>query len=129
MQHKINVRKQALRERRLRQLRRASIFKYRLVITMPPWAVFVMAGAIGLALLTKPLLVTNVVSIIIVIMALILIYVSRRQVRALRYEVHEALNNIGNEDLELDDFDPIDNRPETIRLKKVNGRNSSRVSE
>lgn len=90
-----------------------------------------MAGAVGIALVTKPLLVTNVISLIITALALVLILVSRRQVRALRWDVHEALNNIGNEDLELEDFDPetVDNRPETIRLKKVNGRTSTRVSE
>jgi hypothetical protein len=50
-------------------------------------------------------------------------------VRALRYDVHEALNNIGNDELELGEFDTIDNSPETIRLKKVNGKRSARVSE
>lgn len=88
-----------------------------------------MAGAIGIALVSQPMLVTNVVSIIITTMALILILVCRRQVRALRYDVHEALNNIGNDELELGEFDTIDNSPETIRLKKVNGKRSARVSE
>lgn len=111
------------------KMRKASIFKYRLVITMPPWGVLVMAGAIGIALVSQPMLVTNVVSIIITTMALILILVCRRQVRALRYDVHEALNNIGNDELELGEFDTIDNSPETIRLKKVNGKRSARVSE
>jgi hypothetical protein len=112
------------------KMRKASIFKYRLVITIPPWGVLAMAGAIGIALVSQPMLVTNVVSIIITTVALILIYVARRQVRALRYDVHEALNNIGNDDLELDDtFETIDNTPETIRLKRVNGKRSARVSE
>jgi len=89
-----------------------------------------MAGAIGVALVIQPMLVTNVVSLVITTVALILIYVAKRQVRALRYDVHEALNNIGNDDLELSDtFEPIDNKPETIRLKRVNGKRSARVSE
>jgi hypothetical protein len=89
-----------------------------------------MAGAIAIALLAKPLLMTNIIALIVTAVALLLIKVARREVKTLRYEVHEALNNIGNEDLELKDYDVIDNRPDaTIRLKKVNGNSSTRVSE
>jgi hypothetical protein len=89
-----------------------------------------MAGAIGIALLAEPLLMTNIIALIITAVALLLIKISRKEVKTLRYEVHEALNNIGNEDLELKDYDVIDNTPDaTIRLKRVNGNSSSRVSE
>lgn len=116
------------REPMTKRQRRSSLFQYRLVITMPTWGVFVMAGAIGIALLAKPLLVTNIVALIVTTVALLLVKVARREVKKLRYEVHEALNNIGNDELELGDY--IDNRPDaTIRLKRVNGNSSSRVSE
>jgi len=91
-----------------------------------------MAGAIGIALLAKPLLMTNIIALIITAVALLLIKVSRREVKMLRHEVHEALNNIGNEDLILNGYsdDVIDNRYDAnIKLKRVNGNSSSRVSE
>jgi hypothetical protein len=120
------------REPMTRRQRRSSLFHYRLIITIPAWGVFVMAGAIAIALLAKPLLMTNIIALIVTAVALLLIKISRREVKHLRYEVHEALNNIGNEDLILNGYgdDIIDNRPDaTIKLKKVNGNSSSRVSE
>jgi hypothetical protein len=88
-----------------------------------------MGGAVAIALVTQPMLVTNIISVAVAGTCVVLLVVARRNVKALRFEVHEALNNIGNEDLELEDYEP---KPETIRLKKMdhtNGRKSSRISE
>jgi hypothetical protein len=92
-----------------------------------------MASAIGFGLLTKPMLATNIVSFVLVVASLICVWVSRRIVRGLRHDVHEALNNINNDDdeliLKLDEYDPDEAEPKTIQLKKVNGQRSTRVSE
>jgi hypothetical protein len=89
-----------------------------------------MAGAVVFGLLAKPLLLTNIISVVCVALALVLVTAARRSVKALRFDVHEALNNIGNDELELGEYE--DAPPETIRLKKMdntNGHRSSRVSE
>lgn len=111
--------------------RRSTLFRYRIVITIPPWTVFVMAGAIGFALLRTPQLVTSIVSFCLTVAAVLCVWIARKQVRALRYDVHGALNDINSvsdddEELthKLEDYDP-----ETFHLKKVNGKRSSRVSE
>jgi hypothetical protein len=123
------VKRSIKRESAMRLARRASIFKYKIVITLPPWGVLVMAGAIGIALLSGPMLVTNIVAITTTVVALTLVYVARKQVGALRHDVHEALNNINNDNLEtLHEVPPVDG-PEPIRLKRVNNYPNSRVSE
>jgi hypothetical protein len=91
--------------------------------------VLVVAGAVTIGLVKEPMLVTNIVSCVVTFTSLVFVMVARRIVKALRFEVHEALNNIGNEELVLEEYEP---KPETIRLKKMgraNGSRSSRVSE
>jgi hypothetical protein len=116
------------RELMTTRLRKSTLFRYRIIVTMPPWSVFLLAGAIALGLMARPMLLVTIISIITTALSLILVTVARRQVTALRYDVHEALNNIGNDDLVLEDFDP-DPEPERIVLKRMNGKRSSRVSE
>jgi hypothetical protein len=120
------------REKMTAKMRRSTLFRYRIVITVPPWSVIVMASAIGFGLLTKPILATNIVSFVLVVASFICVWMSRRIVRGLRHDVHEALNNINNDDsgliLKTDEYDPED-EPKTFRLKKVNDQRSARVSE
>lgn len=127
MLHKTKMQKK--REALSAKVRKTTLFHYRIVITLPPWGVLVMAGAVGVGLVSQPMLVTNIVSVAATGIAVVFCVVARRIVKALRFEVHEALNNIGSDELELTDYEP---KPETIRLKKMghtNGSRSSRVSE
>jgi hypothetical protein len=108
--------------------RKATLFRYRLVITMPPWAVLVMGGAIGLAFLRTPEIATNAISFALVFASLVCVVISRRHVNALRHDIHEALNNIGNDSDEIE-HELVDYEPEAFQLKRVNGKRSARVSE
>jgi hypothetical protein len=112
--------------------RKSDLFRRRIVIAVPDWSVFVVAGAVGFGLLDKPLLVTNIICLVTTVVALVTVWLARRQLRALRYEVHEALNNINTADDEL--IQEVSEPPaEPITLKKidnrVNGKRSTRVSE
>jgi hypothetical protein len=127
MQPKINKRK---KERALMttKQRKATLFRYRIVITVPPWGVLPVASAVGIALLARPMFVTNVISIVLVILGLILVIKASAIVKALRHDVHEVLHNIGNEDAPADDF-PVEDGEEIIRLKRINNSNgNARVS-
>lgn len=127
MQPKISKRK---RERAMMtaKQRKSTLFHYRIVITVPPWGVLPVAGAVGIALLARPMFVTNVISIVLVMVGLILVIKARAIVKALRHDVHEVLHNIGNDDAPPDDF-PVEDGEEIIRLKRINNTNgNSRVS-
>src|SRR4029077_12931884 len=127
MQRKTKAQKK--RDTMTAKQRKSTLFRYRIVITMPPWGVLVMAGSAGFVFLTRPLFVTNVISIVLVVVGLILVIRSRAMVKALRHDVHEALNDIGNDELVLGSDYPADEQTETIRLKRINNTNgSSRVS-
>ena len=125
---KYQTRKQK-REQLTTKMRKSTMFRYRLIITMPPWAVLIIGAAITIGMVAEPMVLTNIVSVAAAAISVVLAFVARRTVKALRFDVHEALNNIGNDDLELADYEAP---PETIRLKKMdhtNGHKSSRVSE
>ena len=127
MQRKTKAQKK--RDTMTAKQRKSTLFRYRIVVTMPPWGVLVMAGATGFVFLTRPMFATNVISIVLVVVGLILVIRSRAMVKALRHDVHEALNDIGNDELVLGSDYPADEQTETIRLKRINNINgSSRVS-
>jgi hypothetical protein len=79
----------------------SNLFKTRIVIAVPPWGVFVVAGAIGVAIFDRLAFVTEVISLVAAILAISCAWVARRMVRDLRYQVHEVLNDIGNDELEV----------------------------
>lgn len=117
------------RDQMTSKMRKSTLFRYRIVITMPPWGVLVMGAGIAIGLFTQPMLITNIVAVICALFAVVFIYVARRSLNALRHDVHEALNNIGNDEIETA---PYEVPAETIRLKKMghtNGTRSSRISE
>jgi hypothetical protein len=114
--------------------RRSSLFRRRIVIAVPEWSVFAVAGAIGIGLFNKPMLVANMLAFILCVLSVVCVWVARRQVRALRYDIHEALNNINYPYAEVEEeigAKPTleDYEPEKFHLKRVNGKSSSRVSE
>jgi len=112
--------------------RTASLFHRRIIITLPPWSLLVLVPTIFIGMIGHPMLVTNIVSFVLVSVSLILVIVARRQVRALKHDVHEALNNINAEDDDEDDIeDEYADITEKVTLKKmkVNGTKSARVSE
>ena|SRR5215475_873413 len=126
---KTNARKRQLMTKKQRT---ASLFHRRIIITLPPWSLLVLVPTIFIGMIGHPMLVTNIVSFVLVSVSLILVIVARRQVRALKHDVHEALNNINAEDDDEDDIeDEYADITEKVTLKKmkVNGTKSARVSE
>lgn len=110
------------------RMRKATLFHRRIIVTVPPWAIWLIAAATFLSGLARPIVLVTIISIITTVLSLGLVIIARRQVRALRHDVYEALHNIGNDDLELEDYDP-EPPAEKIILKRMNGHRSSRVSE
>ena|SRR5215831_1041631 len=104
--------------------RKATLFRYRIIITVPSWGVPVVAGVSAWALLVHPILLTNIICLTTSIACLILTYAAGRLVRKLRFDVHEALNNIGNDELD----EVVTDMTEHISLRKINDQPSSRIS-
>src|SRR5215475_10427990 len=122
---KTNARKRQLMTKKQRT---ASLFHRRIIITLPPWSLLVLVPTIFIGMIGHPMLVTNIVSFVLVSVSLILVIVARRQVRALKHDVHEALNNINDEDDIEDEYADITEKV-TLKKMKVNGTKSARVSE
>jgi len=80
--------------------KRSDLFKRRIVITVPPWGVIVVAGAIGAAILDRFALVTEIASIVMVAVMLVFVLTAKRIVKELRYQVHDVINNIHNDDID-----------------------------
>ena len=99
--------------------RMGDLFRRKIIFTVPPWGVPIIAGAILFGLVKTPMLVNSVVAFVLSCTALGLIVVARRQVRELRYAVHSALNDIENEDIESESVQSyLTDIPE---IEKVNG--------
>jgi signal transduction histidine kinase len=87
------------------------------VITVPPWGVIVVAGAIGAAILDRFALVTEIASIIMVAVMLVFVLTARRIVKELRYQVHAIITNQDNEDVEEDISDEVEAKEPTPIFK------------
>jgi hypothetical protein len=116
-----------------KKMRVSHLFCRRIIIPIPSWGLLPVSLAIIIGLIGRPMLVTNIISVSCATVSIILVIVARRQVRALKHDVHEALHNINADDDDDEDDDtpvpyPTD---EHITLKKmnVNGTASARVSE
>jgi hypothetical protein len=113
-----------------KKMRTSHLFCRRIIIPIPTWGVFVVSAAAVIAYLAGPMLVTNIVSVVCVAISIILVTIARRQVNALRHDVHEALHNIGNDDEDDDEDQPYPvTEKVTLKKMKVNGTTSARVSE
>jgi len=62
--------------------------------------VIVVAGAIAVAILDRFAIVTEIASVVMVTISLIFVLTARRIVKDLRYQVHDIVNDIHNEELE-----------------------------
>ena len=80
--------------------RKPDLFRHRIIIVIPPWGVVIVAGAIGIAIFDRLPVVTEAIAILAALLALGCAWTARRMVRDLRYQVHEVLNDIGNETIE-----------------------------
>lgn len=77
------------------------IFRRKIVITVPPWAILPLAGgvAVGLIIPVSFHLMADIVSVVLTALALIQMIVARRMLKAARWDIHRMLRDIGNEDI------------------------------
>ena len=87
-------------------MRRAQpdIFKRKIVITIPPWAILPLTGGViaGLAIPVSFHLMADVISTVLTALALIQMIVARRMLKRARWDIHRMLRDIGNEDIPED---------------------------
>ena len=113
-----------------RYRRRPDLFKRRIIITIHPWAIPLIALALGTSIAFSLNTTTNVICLIITFGVVFTGWRMRQQMQDLRFQVHEILNNLENHDLDEDIEQESDEpKPDRINLKRVNGKRNSRVSE
>lgn len=118
------------RRRRLRMA--GDVFRRKIVITIKPWAVPVLALAVALPLVFKFSYIYNAIEVATVATSIILVWRMSRIVNSLKYEVWHLLHGVSEDD-EDDRYaawmDKPDEGVEKVNLKRVNGQHSSRVSK
>lgn len=116
------------RRRRLRMP--GDVFRRKLVITIHPWGVPVLALALALPLVFKFSYIVNAVELAVVATSIILVWRMSHIVNGLKYEVWHLLHGISEAD-EDDRYQawmdkPADDIPR-VPLKRMNGQRSTRV--
>jgi hypothetical protein len=101
------------------------LFKRRIVISISPWAVPLIALAIGTALIFKLTAFTNVICLAITFGCVFSAWRFRQQMRDLRYSMKHAQNGV-DEDDEIEQYEDY---IEKIPVKAINGSRNARVSE
>ena len=95
--------------------RRTKLFNRRIVVSLPPWGVLVGSGVIALAIFDRFTVVTNAVALLVTVLSVVFCFTAHRLVRGMRYQMHHALNDIGNEELE---DTPDDGRAPVFQMKQ-----------
>lgn len=115
------------------RLRMPAPFKTKIVITMPSWAIPLVAIAVGVALYFKFSVVVNAIELLIICGAFLFTWEMSRMVMRMRYRMHHMMNGI-DEDAEASDrFGPwMDEKPAPKAnakpvMRRVNDDNSARV--
>jgi hypothetical protein len=101
--------------------RRPSLFQRRIVITIPPWGVVVVAAAIAGAILDRFAMVTEIISVILCFISLVAVLTAQRIVKNLRYQVHAIITNQDNEDLNEEIEEPETSEPTPIFRTRRSG--------
>jgi hypothetical protein len=120
------------RGQEVKRLRMPAPFKTKIVVTMPSWAIPLVAIATGAAVYFKFSVVVNVIELLIVCGAFLITYEMSRMAAKLRYRMHHLMNGI-DEDATADDdrfgpwMDELETKPRKVTMKKVNGDDSTRV--
>lgn len=118
------------------RLRMPAPFKTKIVVTMPSWAIPLVAIATGAAWYFKFSIIVNVIELLIMCGSFLIVIEMSRIVTRLRYKVHHMMNGI-DEDAEADDRfgawmdEPTETKPVKgtgkSTMRKVEGVNSTRV--
>jgi hypothetical protein len=105
------------------------LFRRRIIITMPPWAPYIIAGGVITSAFIPAVLmmITEIVCVVATFLAVLFTLLVRKELREMRYNVHALLNDIDNDTLpeNVTDFPVKVIPPGTIG--KVNGDRSSKV--
>lgn len=112
--------KKLFRKRR----RPTELFRRRIIITMHPWAVALLALGLAVAIVTRLDTVMNAISVASALTALGVVLIARREVANLRHDYRRALVVMDDDDEPLEHETEIPAKP--IRL--VNGTSNSRIS-
>jgi hypothetical protein len=98
------------------------LFLRKVVITISPWAVPVLAGGVigGIAIPVVFDRVVMVISFTITLFALIQILLARKMLKQARWDIHRMLRDIGNEDIP----DDAEEAP-PIRILKFPGKRTA----
>lgn len=111
------------------------VFRRKLVITIHPWGVPVLALAVALPLVFKFSYIYNAIEVAIVATSIILVWRMSRIVNHMRYEMWHILHGINESDEDdryaawMDKPTIDDDDTPRITLKRMNGKRSARVSE
>jgi Mg2+/citrate symporter len=81
------------------RIKQDPIFRKRIIITLPPWGVPIVAAAAGIALGVQLEFLYIVIMTILVFIAFLGVAVEHRMVKELRYQIHNILYDIENEDM------------------------------
>lgn len=113
------------------------IFRRKIIVTFPPWAVFVFGAVIGVSIGVQITRMFVIFLLIITLCALTATWAQHRMVNELRYSIHNLLHGIENDNRYPHDEPAtfagyMQPEIERIPLKDVsakNGHSSSRVSK
>jgi hypothetical protein len=120
--------------RRRRRLRMpGDVFRRKLVITIHPWGVPILALAVALPLVFKFSYIYNAIEVAIVATSIILVWRMSRIVNHMRAEMWHILHGI-DESVEDERYAAWMDKPEEdsvpkVTLRKVNGQRNTRVSK
>lgn len=99
--------------------RKTNLFNKRIVISLPPWGVAVVAGVSALAIFDNFTVVTNAVALLMTALSVVFMFTARRMLRGMRYQIHHILNDIGNDELTDEEAaEPQDNVAPIFDMKK-----------
>lgn len=108
------------------RIKQDPIFRRRIIITLPPWGVPIVAAAAGIAIGVQLEFLYVVIMTILVVAAFVGVTVEHRMVRDLRYMIHNILYDIENDDMTPSvQFEEFRTQPETLKdrisVTKSNG--------
>ena len=99
------------------------LFKRKLIITMPPFGLYVIGASIALtAFIPNGLrMISNVVCIVAAVACMAAAWQARRALREIRFSMHRILHDIGNEELDMTETPSPVLRVPRKQIGKVNG--------
>lgn len=76
--------------------KRSPLFQQKILITIPPWGVFVFTAAVCVAIIYAAQIVAIAICVILTAVAAIAVWSAYKQLNEMRHQVHNILHDIEN---------------------------------